>query len=686
MIRNRSLADDLRRREPNELAAMLRARPDLVIPTPSSVSDVAARAGTVASVRMALHRLNRAELAKAWEVAGGGQPADDDASRRLWELGLLWTETEADAGSVEAGSAEAGSAEAGSAVAEGPAPVRRPVRALQDALASLGVPPPAQAVESVVGVDPVEAKLTEPLAGVDGVAGQQGLLAVQAVRALLRRLIEAPVGLTRDQLVPVRELTLLATGLGVRESHAARWLELGWLAGLLGPTEGAAALAPTVAGVAWSEASAARAWPVLLQSWWHADRDWAAFDVDDSDGERPRALGATHVSSAVPRLRHAWARILVAAPPHVAVRNVAAVLAEQRPLWDAERTRTLLATLSEEAELLGVTGRGALSTPGRLLVTDPPAPDPKDPVPEELLVDACAAVLPEEISQVLVQADHTIVAPGPLVGHLAAALEAFTEVESTGGATVYRISVASVQRGLEGGASAEEMLDLLRRSSLTEVPQPVEYLINDTADRHGRIRVHGPAAVVVTSDAAELDLVVAALTKSELRLRRVADTVALSEQPGSRLLAALRSAGVAAVGDRALGVDAGAEAAAESAQHRWAPPPSLPAPVAHAVEPGRAQALAEALLAPLPAEGQAMESPAAPDVPRMHAAQIQAVLAEGLLASRRLWVRHADNAGMDSCYLVMPLHLAGGALEAIELTRNSPRRFAVSRIIGVVQA
>ena len=36
---------------------------------------------------------------------------------------------------------------------------------------------------------------------------------------------------------------------------------------------------------------------------------------------------------------------------------------------------------------------------------------------------------------------------------------------------------------------------------------------------------------------------------------------------------------------------------------------------------------------------------------------------------------------MDSCYLVMPLHLAGGALEAIELTRNSPRRFAVSRII-----
>ena len=132
----------------------------------------------------------------------------------------------------------------------------------------------------------------------------------------------------------------------------------GLVSGLLGPTEGAAALAPTVAGVAWSEASAARAWPVLLQSWWHADRDWAAFDVDDSDGERPRALGATHVSSAVPRLRHAWARILVAAPPHVAVRNVAAVLAEQRPLWDAERTRTLLATLSEEAELLGVTGRG----------------------------------------------------------------------------------------------------------------------------------------------------------------------------------------------------------------------------------------------------------------------------------------------------------------------------------------
>ncbi|MGD8201609.1 helicase-associated domain-containing protein [Ornithinimicrobium sp. W1679] len=101
----RSLADDLRGRSDEELAALLRARPDLARPTPADVTTLAARATTLASVRRALDHLDLAHLQalEAVVVAAPAGPAEVAAllgtsaeraealTGRLRTLALCWS-------------------------------------------------------------------------------------------------------------------------------------------------------------------------------------------------------------------------------------------------------------------------------------------------------------------------------------------------------------------------------------------------------------------------------------------------------------------------------------------------------------------------------------------------------------------------------------------------------------------
>ena len=58
-------------------------------------------------------------------------------------------------------------------------------------------------------------------------------------------------------------------------------------------------------------------------------------------------------------------------------------------------------------------------------------------------------------------------APGGLAPELAAELALLAEVESVGGATVYRITEASLRRALNAGRTPAELRDTLRRHSAT---------------------------------------------------------------------------------------------------------------------------------------------------------------------------------------------------------------------------
>ena len=63
----------------------------------------------------------------------------------------------------------------------------------------------------------------------------------------------------------------------------------------------------------------------------------------------------------------------------------------------------------------------------------------------------------------MIQADLTAVAPGPLESATARTLHLLADIESRGGATVYRFSPQSVRRALDAGWSVAEIHDFLPR-------------------------------------------------------------------------------------------------------------------------------------------------------------------------------------------------------------------------------
>lgn len=152
-----------------------------------------------------------------------------------------------------------------------------------------------------------------------------------------------------------------------------------------------------------------------------------------------------------------------------------------------------------EAELLGITAQSIPSSAGSALMAEG----------TEAAEAAMAELLPPEVSQVYLQHDLTAVAPGPLAPSVDARLRTLADVESREFASSYRITSSSVNRALAAGETAESLLEFLASISLTGVPQPLHYLVTESAARYGRLRV-GPAIndgimqAAIRSDDAEL--------------------------------------------------------------------------------------------------------------------------------------------------------------------------------------
>jgi len=143
--------------------------------------------------------------------------------------------------------------------------------------------------------------------------------------------------------------------------------------------------------------------------------------------------------------------------------------------WIRER----LTSVAREAELLGLTGGSTPSTPGAALLVQG----------ADAASTAMAALFPPEVDQVYVQHDLSIIAPGPLVASVDTRLRGFAEVEARGLASSYRVTGASLTRALIGGETADGIRAFLGTISLTGIPQPLDYLLNDTAARFGSLRV-----------------------------------------------------------------------------------------------------------------------------------------------------------------------------------------------------
>ncbi|MFM7029633.1 MAG: helicase-associated domain-containing protein [Micrococcales bacterium] len=137
----------------------------------------------------------------------------------------------------------------------------------------------------------------------------------------------------------------------------------------------------------------------------------------------------------------------------------------------------------------------------------------------DLACDMLARHLPGLQHSLIVQADLSLIAPGPLDGATEATLRMFANVEQVSVANTYRLSAQSISRGLECGLSIDGIRSALLELNSRQLPQPVEYLLTDTANKFAQLRITaGPGgsekSVLTASDALLLTQV---LNDSRLR-------------------------------------------------------------------------------------------------------------------------------------------------------------------------
>lgn len=105
-----------------------------------------------------------------------------------------------------------------------------------------------------------------------------------------------------------------------------------------------------------------------------------------------------------------------------------------------------------------------------------------------------APYLPAEIDRVYLQADLTAIAPGPLAPALDMRLRSIAVRESRAQASTYRFTAGSLGAGMTEGETAGSVRSFLAELSLTGIPQPLDYLVESTAARHGLVRVRADDA------------------------------------------------------------------------------------------------------------------------------------------------------------------------------------------------
>ncbi|MEV0484172.1 helicase-associated domain-containing protein [Streptomyces sp. NPDC050508] len=584
----------------------------------------------------------------------------------------------------------------------------------------------------------VEAKATHRPQVVDTTAAGQAYTALSTVEELLKDWDEGGPTVMRAGGLSVRDLKRTAVALDLAEPVAAFWVELAYAAGLLASDgEADERYAATPAYDEWLEQPAAQRWARLAETWLTATRTSGLVGGRDAKERTLSALGPGLDRSAAPEVRHRVLGLLAGLPEGASpsAESVLARLRWERPVRgaggaqrSAERSaesaqgdddlRSRLArwTLSE-AEMLGVTGRGALSAQGRALLgprgaaaahadaSDSSGPGDKLPVhhrpptppeplaPAEQAVASAAAarllapLLPEPLDHVLLQADLTAVAPGPLERPLADTLDVLADVESKGGATVYRFTPGSVRRALDAGRSASDLHDFLTAHSRTPVPQPLAYLIDDVARRHGHLRIGAASAYVRCDDDAVLSEILADKRSAGLRLRRLAPTVLAAQADPAALLDGLRAMGFAPAAESAAGDVVITRAHAHRTPPRTAPDPVPDGP------PTPDTTLLSAAVRAIRAGDRASTTPLKPttapsptgELPRTGSAETLATMQAAVLTGGTLWIGYVNAEGSASQRVIAPIRVEGGFVTAYDHTADEVRTYPLHRVTGVAE-
>jgi hypothetical protein len=296
-------------------------------------------------------------------------------------------------------------------------------------------------------------------------------------------------------------------------------------------------------------------------------------------------------------------------------------------------------------------------------------------------------LLPEPLDHVLLQADLTAVAPGPLRRPLADILGVLADVESKGGATVYRFTPGSVRRALDAGQSASDLHAFLAAHSRTPVPQPLTYLIDDVARRHGHLRVGAASAYVRCDDDAVLNEILADKRAAGLGLRRLAPTVLAARSDPAGLLEGLRAMGFAPAAESAEG-----DVLITRAHAHRTPPRTAPEPVPDG-PPVPDDTLLAAALRAIRAGDLASTTPRKPgtapeadgELPRTGSAETLATMQAAVLTGETLWIGYVNAEGAASQRVIAPIRVEGGFVTAYDHTADEVRTYPLHRITGVAE-
>ncbi|MER6674548.1 helicase C-terminal domain-containing protein [Streptomyces sp. NPDC000983] len=568
----------------------------------------------------------------------------------------------------------------------------------------------------------VEAAATHPARVVDATAAGQAHNALATVEELLKDWDEGGPAVLRAGGLSVRDLKRTAVALDVAEPVAAFWVELALAAGLLASDgEADERFAATPAYDEWLEQAPHLRWARLARAWLTATRTAGLVGGRDAKDRTLSALGPGLDRSAAPEVRHRVLALLAGLPQGGAAdpASVLARLGWERPLRGPQKGEDLRGQLAgwtlEEAERLGVTGRGALSAHGRALLglpeprghdragREPAGPGDKLPVhhhpvpaaapltaPEQATAAAAAArllapLLPEPLDHVLLQADLTAVAPGPLRRPLADMLGVLADVESKGGATVYRFTPGSVRRALDSGQAASDLHAFLAAHSRTPVPQPLAYLIDDVARKHGHLRVGAASAYVRCDDDAMLNEILADKRAAGLRLRRLAPTVLAAQADPAALLEGLRAMGFAPAAESAEGDVLITRALAHRTPPRTAPEPvpdGPPVPDGTLLSAAIRAIRAGDLASTAPRKQPALSGG---ELPRTSAAETLATMQAAVLTGEAVWIGYVNAEGSASQRVIAPIRVEGGFVTAYDHTADEVRTYPLHRVTGVAE-
>ncbi len=522
---------------------------------------------------------------------------------------------------------------------------------------------------------PDPAVSTTTAADVDAVAAGAAIDILREVELVLETLGATPVPELRSGGLGVREVKRLTKVTGIDEGRLGLILEVASAAGLIAagmpepePHDGPGPYwAPTVAADRFVESATAAKWHLLASTWLDLPARPGLIGNRGPDGKPYAALTDSLFSTAAPLDRRLLLNVLADLPPGAGVdaREASQAMIWRRPRWAVRLQPEPVGALLTEAHALGVVGRGAIATPTRRLLAGE-TPDN--------IVAAMSKVLPQPIDHFLLQADLTVIVPGPLERELAEQLAGVATVESAGAAMVYRISEASIRRALDTGRTASELHALFTRHSKTPVPQGLTYLIDDVARRHGQLRVGMAASFVRCEDAALLAQAVAAPAAEQLEMRLLAPTVAVSQAPISEVLAGLRDAGFAPAAEDSTGTIVDIRA-------RGARVPTPPPRRFHRHTPSPTSQTLGAIVAVL---RKVAATPAGSM--RLDPAVAIAQLQEAAHLQTSVVIGYVDPAGVATQRVVAPINVRGGQLTAYDPASGRVREFAIHRVTSVVSA